>query len=220
MDISKLTIKETLKQCSKPTGDIGIEFGKIMNEHHKPLLVWGLAFLFNHEKRENLKILDVGCGAGLAISLMSEAVPDSKITGIDYSDEMVKFAKNLNSNLIESGNVTIQKGSVENLPFKDNQFNLITATETIYFWPNLLNNVKEVYRTLAINGTFAIINEDYCKEDSNSNPHSKAMIDSDTTNLLEEKKHIELLENAGFKDIKINTVPSKGWIIVYGKKSR
>jgi ubiquinone/menaquinone biosynthesis C-methylase UbiE len=219
MDISKLTIEETLTQCSKPTGNIGIEFGKRMNEHHKPLLTWGLAFLFNHKKRENLKILDVGCGAGLAINLMSKAVPGSKITGIDYSDEMVKYAKKINRNLVESGSVIIQKGSVENLPFEDNQFDFITATETIYFWPNLLENIKEVYRTLANNGTFAIINEDYCKKDSSSKPHSKAMLDSDTTNLLEEKKHIELLENAGFRDIKVNTIPSKGWIMVYGRKN-
>jgi SAM-dependent methyltransferase len=218
MDISKLTIEESLSQCSKPTGDIGIEIGKRMNEHHKPLIEWGLGLLFNHKKRDHLKILDIGCGAGLAISLLSEAVPGSIINGIDYSDEMVESAKNHNKNLVKSGNVIIQKGSVDKLPFEDNQFDIITATETIYFWPNLLENVKEIYRTLKNNGTFIIIDEDYYREGSDSNPHTKVMLDSDKTNLLEKNEHIELFENAGFKDIKVNTIPSKGWIMVYGVK--
>ena len=217
MDLSKLTIEETISQCSKPTGKIGLEVGKKMNEHHKPLIKWGLGFLFNHIKEDSFNILDIGCGAGLAISLMAGAIPNSKIFGIDYSAEMVKSAINYNKDLVESGNVIIQEGSVDKLPFEDNQFDIVTATETIYFWPDLLENVKEVYRTLKSSGSFAVINEDYNKS-SNDKPHHNAMVDSDRINLLEEKEHIELFKNAGFKDIKVETIPSKGWIVVCGVK--
>ena len=219
MDISKLTIEETLTQCSKPIGDIGVEFGKRMNELHKPLLEWGLDFLFTHKKMKNLKILDIGCGAGLAINLMTKAAPDSKITGIDYSETMVEEAGILNKSSIESGNVIIQKGSVEKLPFEDDLFDLVIATETIYFWPNLAKDFKEVYRTIKNDGSFVIINEAYYQEDDDvSDEHIKAMIASDTTNIHDENEHIELFKNAGFKDIKINTIPSKGWIMVQGIK--
>ncbi len=218
MDISRLTIEETLTQCSKPTGDIGVEFGKRMNEHHKPLLEWGLDFLFNHKKRKNLKILDIGCGAGLGINLILKTAPDSKITGIDYSDTMVKEAGILNKSSIESEKVIIQKGSVEKLPFEDNIFDLVIDTETIYFWPNLTEDFKEVYRTIKNDGSFAIINEAYYQEDAVSDEHLNAMIASDTTNIHDKNEHIELFKNAGFKDIKVNTIPSKGWIMVQGIK--
>ena len=44
------------------------------------------------------------------------------------------------------------------------------------------------------------------------------MIASDTTNIHDKNEHIELFKNAGFKDIKVNTIPSKGWIMVQGIK--
>ena len=218
MDLSKLTMEETLRQCSKPTGDTGKEVGKRMNERHKPLITWGLNFLFNDKKRRGLKILDIGCGAGLAINLMSKIVPDAQINGIDYSYEMVEAAIMYNKKLIETRKVAIQKGSVDKLQFKDDMFDIVIATETIYFWPSLLKNVKEVYRTLKNNGSFAIINEDYDIKVNNSKPHTKAMIDSDKVNLLNKDEHIDLFKDAGFKDIKVNTIPSKGWIIVCGIK--
>jgi ubiquinone/menaquinone biosynthesis C-methylase UbiE len=218
MDLSKLSIEETLSQCSKPIGDIGREVGKRMNKHHKPLIIWGLAFLFENKKRRGLKILDVGCGAGLAMNLISKIVPDAKINGIDYSDEMVEAATIYNKKLIESKKVTIKKGSVDKLQFKDNMFDIVIATETIYFWPSLLENVKEVYRTLKNNGSFAIINEDYDAKVNNSNSHTIAMIDSDKVNLLNKSEHLKLFKNAGFKDIRVSTIPSKGWIIVCGIK--
>ncbi|MCP4176213.1 MAG: class I SAM-dependent methyltransferase [bacterium] len=218
MDISKLTVEESVKQCSKPTGDIGIEYGQIMNKHHESLLKWGLPLVLEFEKNEQLVILDVGCGAGLAIKLMAEAIPESKIMGIDYSDEMVESAKKLNEKSVDCGNVIITRGSVEKLPFEDNKFDVITATETIYFWPNLAKNLKEVYRTLKTNGSFAVINETYYREGCELQPHYKAILESDYAIFPSENNLLDLFKSAGFKDIKINKIPSEGWITVCGTK--
>jgi ubiquinone/menaquinone biosynthesis C-methylase UbiE len=38
------------------------------------------------------------------------------------------------------------------LPFKDEKFDLATAFETIYFWPDLVNDFKEVNRVLKSGG--------------------------------------------------------------------
>ncbi|HJO95770.1 MAG TPA: class I SAM-dependent methyltransferase [Victivallales bacterium] len=219
MDTSKHTIEESLKQCSKPTGDIGIEYGRNMNEYHKPLIKWGLSTFFDsRELIDNVEILDAGCGAGLAINIMAETVSECNITGIDYSDDMVNAARKFNKNLLESGRVTIHKSSVEKLPFDDNKFDVVTATETIYFWPDLFENVKEVYRTLKDDGSFVVINEDYYREGCELIPHCKAMIESDYAQLHDENELLELFESTGFKDIKINAIPSKGWITVSGTK--
>ena len=192
MDLSKLTMEETLRQCSKPTGDTGREVGKRMNERHKPLITWGLSFLFNNKKRRGLKILDIGCGAGLAINLMSKIVPDAQINGIDYSYEMVEAAIMYNKKLIEARKVAIQKGSVDKLQFKDEMFDIVIATETIYFWPDLPENIKEVYRTLKNDGCFAVINEAYHREECELHPHYKVMLESDYAKFLNENELLVL----------------------------
>ena len=218
MDLTKLSIEETLSQCSKPTGEIGIEVGKKMNEHHKPLLEWGLPILYKNIKKTNLNILDVGCGAGLAINLMSKIKPNSNFYGIDYSKEMVKSANIFNIELIKSGRVKIKHGSVEKLSFEDCYFDIVTASETTYFWPNLLNCIKSIYRTLKVGGYFAIINEDYYRNINFLNDHSKVMANSDKINFLKDYEHIALFEKAGFKNIRKHSIPSKGWITIFGTK--
>ena len=45
------------------------------------------------------------------------------------------------------------------LPFGNEAFDIITAFETIYFWPNINEAFKQVYRVLKGSGTFMICNE-------------------------------------------------------------
>ena len=69
---------------------------------------------------------------------------------------MVDEAIRLNQKLIDSGKVSFIKGSIENLPFKDNSIDYITTTNTIYFWPDLSKNARELYRVLNTNGKILI----------------------------------------------------------------
>ena len=52
----------------------------------------------------------------------------------------------------------MQQASVAELPFEAEQFDVVTAFETIYFWPELAQNFREVYRVLKPGGTFFICN--------------------------------------------------------------
>ena len=57
-----------------------------------------------------------------------------------------------NRRLIEAGRVEIRHGSVSSLPFPDDMFDLVTAIESHYFWPDLVNDMKEVLRVLKPGG--------------------------------------------------------------------
>ena len=52
-------------------------------------------------------------------------------------------------------NVVIRK----KLPYEDGKFDLVTAVETVYFWPNLPDCLQEVRRVLKQGGKFAILVE-------------------------------------------------------------
>ena len=49
----------------------------------------------------------------------------------------MKLSREVNEKLINEGKVEVMEGNVINLPFEDNTFDIVTAFETIYFWPDI-----------------------------------------------------------------------------------
>lgn len=50
----------------------------------------------------------------------------------------------------------VLEGNVQSLPFDDNSFDIVTAFETIYFWPDIEKCFGEVKRVLKPGGIFLI----------------------------------------------------------------
>ena len=63
-----------------------------------------------------------------------------------YRVRTVKKPAGLKMCIRDRGRVKILNASVSSLPFQDKSIGLATAVETIYFWPDLKNDFKEVYR--------------------------------------------------------------------------
>ncbi|SFI00686.1 Methyltransferase domain-containing protein [Bacillus sp. 71mf] len=106
-------------------------------------------------------MLDIGCGGGKTIHTLSKMNPNGNIYGIDYSNQAVENSIKMNKKDVDSGKVLIERASVSAMPFSNHFFDLITAFQTHYFWPNLENDVKEVFRVLKPNGYFLIVAELY-----------------------------------------------------------
>lgn len=135
----------------KPQGKLGNIQLKSMNKEHTPVSLWGLKHL--NIKSEDV-ILDIGCGGGININRMAEKA--KKVYGVDYSIESVKLSGEVNEKLIREGKVEIQEGNVKNLAFEDDTFDIVTAFETVYFWPDIEKCFGEVKRVLKPGGTFLI----------------------------------------------------------------
>lgn len=135
----------------KPQGKLGNFQLKSMNKEHTPVSLWGLKHL--NIKSDDV-ILDVGCGGGINIKRMAQDA--KKVYGIDYSIESVNLSKEVNEKLINEGKVEIMKGNVKDLPFEDNTFDIVTAFETVYFWPDIEKCFGEVKRVLKPGGIFLI----------------------------------------------------------------
>lgn len=70
----------------------------------------------------------------------------------------VPRARKVNVHLL-GHQVFVCQGSAEKLPYEDGKFDLVTAVETVYFWPNLPGCLQEVSRVLKQGGKFAILLE-------------------------------------------------------------
>jgi len=103
-------------------------------------------------------MLDIGCGGGATIKRLLKRSNGAKVYGIDISEESVVKARKVNAGMLNK-QVFIEQGSAEKLPYDDNFFDIITAVETVYFWPELPKCLQEVRRVLKTGGQFAIMVE-------------------------------------------------------------
>ena len=81
------------------------------------------------------------------------------VTGIDFSPVSVSKSLKVNTKAVEEGRCKVLEGNVANLPFDEGTFDLVTAFETIYFWPDIEHCFNEVKRVLKPGGQFVIVNE-------------------------------------------------------------
>ena len=150
--------KKFVTQCRKPSGRFGRFVGRSMNFGHTKVRQWGLSHI---SIKPDSCVLDIGCGGGKAVKEIASSVLKGKVYGIDYSEDMVQLSKKVNDNLIKQSIVEIMYGTVSFLPFPDNMFDFVTAFETYYFWPDLINDLIEVKRVLKPGAFLLLVNAAY-----------------------------------------------------------
>ena len=148
-------LKSFFSQCARPEGFLGRMMLRFMNFGHAPLTNWGLGLIEIHDR---WTMLDIGCGGGATLKRLLKRSEGAKVYGIDISEESVEKARRVNAKVLDK-QVFVTQGSAEKLPYEDGKFDLVTAVETVYFWPNLPDCLKEVKRVLKPGGRFAIMVE-------------------------------------------------------------
>lgn len=205
MALTEKLMEKIVKQCRKPTGRSGRLLARGMNYgSHRKLAEWGLSQA-SIDKDDT--ILDVGCGGGRTVNTIAKIATEGKVYGIDYSEDSVAVSSKINKELIDAGRVEIIHASAESLPFPDDFFDLVTAVETYYFWPDLINNLREIRRVLKPGGTVILINEAYRHEKFEKRNAKWARLGDFTCHLPEEFE--EFLSEAGYSSIQIDTVEDK-----------
>ncbi|MCR5425085.1 MAG: class I SAM-dependent methyltransferase [Bacteroidales bacterium] len=178
---------------------------------HARMAQWGLSFV---DINEDASVLDMGCGGGANIARMLTLAPKGRVLGIDYSAVSVAASRKMNAGAIADGRCRIQEGSVESLPYADGEFDLVTAFETVYFWPNIEVCFRGVHRTLKEGGRFLIVNEDDGL--TGANEKWEKLIDGMRTYTPDElRAHFSA---AGFRDIAVHLEEQNHWLCVNALK--
>lgn len=153
--MSHLYLK-VLDNARKPKGFLGRCVLEFMNRFaHKELAEWAIDGI---EVEKNKNILDVGCGGGANIARLLKKYPLANVVGVDYSAIAVRLSQKHNSKAIKNGKCKIYKSDVRCLPFRENTFDIITAFETIYYWPDIEQSFRGIYKILSNQGVFLIAN--------------------------------------------------------------
>ena len=104
-------------------------------------------------------VLDIGCGAGVDAffaAMMTGA--SGKVFGIELISEMLERAE---ENLALTGlkNVTLKQASAENLPFADQEFDVVISNGVFNLVPDKTRAFSEVLRVLKPEGRLMIADQ-------------------------------------------------------------
>ena len=203
MEHSEEDLKNIARQLSCPEGEHGIKTGEMMHANNIGMTNAAIDAL---DLKNNDAVLEIGHGNGGHIAQLLSKAKNLRYFGADISETIIAEAKKINSELLNKGQVHFQLTNGIDLPFADEQFDKVFTVNTIYFWENPLEYLKEIRNILKPTGIFTI-----CFADKNFmqnlpfTPYGFKLYD------VEKVK--ELLAEAGFtiKDIlkKLEQIQSK-----------
>jgi ubiquinone/menaquinone biosynthesis C-methylase UbiE len=211
--LALLLIVWVSRQVRKPSGWLGRRAVRAMNVVHGTMTDWGLQQV---TVPRDATILDVGCGGGSTVHKLAAMAAEGKVVGLDYSAASVAVSRGTNARQIDAGRVQIEQGSVAALPFPDSTFDLVTAVETHYYWPDLPANVREILRVLKPGASFALIAETY-----RGGPFRilyGLVMPLIRAAFLSDEEHRNLLTQAGFVEVVTRHLPGKNWIVATGRR--
>jgi len=193
-------------QAREPSGWLGRISGHFMAWEHRALTNWAIGFM---DIRSTDHVLDVGCGPGMAIKLMSITTVDGFVAGVDHSEIMVQQALKRNAAFVQAGLVEIKHGDVSALPYDDESFDKIIAVETFYFWPEHVASLREVLRVMKPGGSMALAMAG-SKESPNLDKH---VVQADRMGfaLYSGAEMERVLTAARFSQAWFESAPDKGW---------
>lgn len=148
-------------------------------------------------------VLDLGSGAGndcfVARAIVGE---NGRVTGIDFTPEMLKKAKENNGKLGYS-NVEFIEGDIENMPLDSDSFDVVISNCVLNLVPDKSKAFSEIYRVLKPGGHFCVsdvVLKGSLSEDMKKDAEMYAGCVSGATDITD---YLEYIVNNGFKQVKI-----------------
>lgn len=200
--MDKKQLSELAQQLGNPTGQKGVELGKLMNESNKRMISESIDFL---NIKDNYSVLELGHGNCGHLSETLNSAKNIKYIGLETSKVMCEQACEINKNKIVIKQAKFKTYDGVNIPFETEKFERILSVNTIYFWSNPQKLIKEIDRVLKSNGiaviTFAekkfmktlpFVNSTF--KLYNQNDFQK-LLETTSSKLIETKVEVETVKN-------------------------
>ena len=186
------------KQAQQPAGLFGnLIAGRAFNKTNKKLEEMILRLM---KVQENSNVLEIGFGNGRLAGMIADDLKTGLYCGIEISDVMLHQALKRNKVHVDLGRIELKKGSVDQIPHEDEQFDNIITANTVYFWPDPKNDIREVLRVLKADGTF------YCGFRTREQMEAVGVMKDNPDifrNLYTEGEMKAFLLDAGFSDVSV-----------------
>jgi ubiquinone/menaquinone biosynthesis C-methylase UbiE len=157
-------VRKLAEQFRQPRGLFGKLMGFLLSRVNRPAHKRTLGLL---NIRPTDQVLEVGFGPGLAIQKAATMASQGWVAGVDFSETMVHQARKRNASAIAAGRVDLQYGSLSSRPYRADTFDKIFAVNVMYYLPEPLPVLKELWRVMKAGGRmalFLVAKEDMAKK--------------------------------------------------------
>jgi SAM-dependent methyltransferase len=185
--------KTLVAQFKRPHGVLGRLAGWIMAHRESNLRrnAWVVSLL---EIEPQHRVLEVGCGPGIALEHAARLATEGRVVGVDHSELMVAAAAKRNASAIASGCVEVLHGTVESTIAQEKLFDRVYAVNVVQFWDSPAKTLKALREVMVPRGLIAIALQ----------PRNKGANDEDARRAAERNR--KLLLEAGFQDVRVETL--------------
>ncbi len=128
---------------------------EVIREKEITLILNFCAMSKNKLGNRNLRILDLGCGNGYALSVLSKGYPANSYWGVDFSKELLSIAKDR-----KLPNCRFMQGDVRRLSFDSKMFDVVYSERcliNILNWEEQKLVLHEIRRVLVLGGYYLMI---------------------------------------------------------------
>jgi phosphatidylethanolamine/phosphatidyl-N-methylethanolamine N-methyltransferase len=143
-----MDLHDTIRTYRLFSGSYDIVFGPVFHPGRKEAVRIA-------NDRPGQRILEVGVGTGLSLPHFR---PDSRVTGIDVSEEMLEKARRRAARLKLSHVEGLYVMDAEHLEFADNSFDAVLALYVASVVPNPARFAAEMRRVCIPGGTIVVVN--------------------------------------------------------------
>lgn len=125
-----------------------------MVDKHASRFVWALDLL---DVQPGARVLEIGCGHGVAVSMVGDKLVDGRIVAIDRSYDMVELARQRNQGLLKSGHAELRAVSLDRADFGDERFDLVFAINVGLFEQRADRDLEVIRAVLVPGGRLVVI---------------------------------------------------------------
>ena len=102
-------------------------------------------------------VLEIGCGAGLAVEAVCDRLAEGTIAAVDRSQAQVELARRRNARQIAAGRASFAVAAADALPFPDAAFDIVFAIRVNVFWTDdATAELAEIERVLRPGGALRL----------------------------------------------------------------
>jgi ubiquinone/menaquinone biosynthesis C-methylase UbiE len=121
--------------------------------------IWAVSLL---DVQPTDRVLEIGFGPGVAIAEFAGRATRGHVFGIDHSQAMVRHAARRNAAAVRAHRVHLTHASVEQLPSFGDPLDAILAVNSVGFWPDPVERLRELRRLLRPAGRIALVSQPRC----------------------------------------------------------